>query len=182
MQTSTLSKTKWSIDPMHSEIEFKVKHLMISTVTGKFEKFHAEAESENEDLTNASIRFEAEVNSINTGNSQRDEHLKSDDFFNASLYPKLSFISNEFIKISDTVYKLKGMLSIREVSKEIELLVQYNGTITDFYGNIKAGFEITGKINRKDFNLKWSATTEAGGIVVSDEVKIIANIQMIKEK
>ncbi len=180
MTTETLSKTKWAIDPMHSEIEFKVKHLMISTVTGKFGKFNAEAESENEDFSDAKIRFEAEIDSINTGNSQRDEHLKSDDFFNAAQYPKLSFVSKEFNKISGNTYKLKGILAIREVSKEVELDAEYNGTMTDFYGNVKAGFEISGKINRKDFNLKWSATTEAGGIVVSDEVKIIANIQMTK--
>lgn len=180
MKTETLTKTKWAIDPMHSEITFKVKHLMISTVTGRFEKFYAEAESENEDFSNATIRFEAEINSINTGNLQRDEHLKSDDFFNAVEYPKLTFVSNEFKKISDNNYKLKGILSIRSINKEIVLDVVYNGTMTDFYGNTKAGFEITGEINRKDFNLKWSATTEAGGIVVSDEVKIIANIQLSK--
>lgn len=177
---TTQNLTKWSIDPMHSEIEFKVKHLMISTVTGKFNEFDASIASANEDFTGAKISFSAKTASINTGNEQRDGHLKSDDFFNSEQFPELKFESTSFVKNGDD-YKLTGNLTIRDITKEVVLDVVYNGTMTDFYGNVKAGFELTGKINRKDFNLKWSATTEAGGVVVSDEVKIHCNIQFAKQ-
>ncbi len=178
---TTQATTKWAIDPTHSEIEFKVKHLMISTVTGKFNSFHAEAETISDDFSNASIRFHAEVNSINTGNEQRDGHLKSDDFFNAEQFPTLSFASTSFTKKSDSTYVLAGNLTIRDITKPVELAVEFNGVMTDPYGNTKAGFELSGKINRKDFNLKWSATTEAGGVVVSDEVKLVCNVQLAKQ-
>ncbi|MCG9880141.1 MAG: YceI family protein [Bacteroidia bacterium] len=171
--------TKWTIDPMHSEIEFKVKHLMISTVTGKFGSFTASAESDAEDFSDAKISFSADINSINTGNEQRDGHLKSDDFFNAEQFPTLNFVSTGISKGSNGMV-LTGDLTIRDVTKSISLNVEFNGTMVDPYGNHKAGFELTGVINRKDFNLKWSATTEAGGIVVSDEVKLICNVQMAK--
>ena len=171
--------TKWTIDPMHSEVEFKVKHLMISTVTGKFGTFTASAEADAEDFSDAKISFSADINSINTGNEQRDGHLKSDDFFNAEQFPTLNFVSTGMSKGTNGMV-LSGDLTIRDVTKTISMQVEFNGTMVDPYGNHKAGFELTGIINRKDFNLKWSATTEAGGIVVSDEVKLICNIQMAK--
>jgi polyisoprenoid-binding protein YceI len=173
-------KNQWAIDPMHSEIEFKVKHLMISTVTGKFKSFTASAETEGDEFEGAQIKFSADINSIDTNNEQRDGHLKSDDFFNAEAYPTLSFVSTSLTKNANGGYVLVGDLSIREVTKSVSLAVEFNGTMTDPYGNHKAGFELSGSINRKDFNLKWSATTEAGGIVVSDEVKLICNIQLAK--
>lgn len=173
-------KNQWAIDPMHSEIEFKVKHLMISTVTGKFKSFTASAETEGDEFEGAQIKFSADINSIDTSNEQRDGHLKSDDFFNAEAYPTLSFVSTSMTKNAHGAYVLVGDLSIREVTKSVSLAVDFNGTMTDPYGNHKAGFELSGSINRKDFNLKWSATTEAGGIVVSDEVKLICNIQLAK--
>jgi len=172
---STQSLSKWSIDAMHSEVEFKVKHLMISTVTGKFSSYSGDIESSNEDFTEAKISFTADVKSISTGNEQRDGHLQSDDFFNSESFPQIKFISTGMGK-----NKLVGDLTIRDVTKSVELNVEYNGKMSDPYGNTKAGFEVSGKINRSDFDLKWSATTEAGGIVVSDEVKIICNIQLIK--
>jgi len=172
---STQSLSKWSIDAMHSEVEFKVKHLMISTVTGKFSSYSGDIESSNEDFTEAKISFTADVKSISTGNEQRDGHLQSDDFFNSESFPQIKFISTGMGK-----NKLVGDLTIRDVTKSVELNVEYNGKMNDPYGNTKAGFEVNGKINRSDFDLKWSATTEAGGIVVSDEVKIICNIQLIK--
>ncbi|MEI6880768.1 MAG: YceI family protein [Bacteroidota bacterium] len=172
---STQSLSKWSIDAMHSEVEFKVKHLMISTVTGKFSSYSGDIESSNEDFTEAKISFTADVKSISTGNEQRDGHLQSDDFFNSESFPQIKFISTGMGK-----NKLVGDLTIRDVTKSVELNVEYNGKMNDPYGNTKAGFEVSGKINRSDFDLKWSATTEAGGIVVSDEVKIICNIQLIK--
>lgn len=176
---TTQTQTKWAIDPMHSEITFKVKHLMISTVTGKFDEFNAEVVSGDE-FENAQIRFTANVNSINTGNEQRDGHLKSDDFFNAEKFPHITFQSKEFKKHGDH-FKLIGDLTIRDITKEVQLNVHYNGKMVDPYGNTKAGFEVEGVINRKDFNLNWSVITEAGGVVVSDEVKILCNVQFSKQ-
>lgn len=178
MSTDTL--TKWGIDASHSEITFKVKHLVISTVTGKFKEFDASIESDNEDFEDAKITFEASIDSIDTGNEDRDNHLKSDDFFNASEYPKMTFESTSFKKVGDGEYKLNGNLSIRGNSKPIELDVEYGGTVVDPYGQTKAGFDVTGKINRKEYGLKWSAVTEAGSVVVSDEVKLNLNVQFVK--
>jgi len=170
----------YKIDASHSEITFKVKHLMITNVTGSFQKFDAAMESEAADFSDAKISFEADTDSITTGSEQRDGHLKSEDFFAADKFPKLSFTSTSFKKKSDEEYTLTGDLTIRGVTKPVELAVEYGGTVTDPYGQVKSGFEINGKINRKDFGLVWSATTEAGGIVVSDEVKLHLNVQMIK--
>lgn len=181
MSTTTAVKTKWAIDPSHSEIHFKVKHMMVSTVTGAFNEFEGTAASDQEDFTGANIAFSANVNSISTNSQQRDEHLKSDDFFNAAQYPKLTFQSKSFTKLPDGLYRLVGDLTIREHTHEVALNVEYNGTIVDPYGQTKAGFEMSGKINRKDFGLKWSAITEAGGVVVSDEVRLVMNVQLVKQ-
>ncbi len=178
MSTDTL--TKWTIDTDHSEITFKVKHLVISTVTGKFKEFDAIIESDNEDFKDAKITFETSIDSIETGNEDRDNHLKSDDFFNAAEYPKMTFESKSFKKTGDGEYKLVGDLTIRGNTKEIELDAEYGGTVVDPYGQTKAGFDVTGKINRKEFGLTWSAVTEAGSVVVSDEVKLNLNVQFTK--
>lgn len=167
----------WKIDPMHSEVQFKVKHLMISTVTGDFKAYDATVETESEDaFENAKISFSAQIDSISTGNEQRDGHLKSGEFFDAEAFPTLKF---ESISYAGSV--LKGNLTIKDVTKEIELEAEFGGLMTDFYGQTKAGFEISGKINRKDFGLTWSGITEAGGVVVSDDVKLILNVQMTKQ-
>lgn len=168
------------LDPAHSEIQFKVKHLMISTVTGSFSQFNARMEAEDETFTNARISFEADVNSIQTGNEQRDGHLKSPDFFDAANHPKLSFTSSSFTAKGENQYTLEGTLTIRGNSKPVTLEVEYLGKMTDFYGNEKHGFELNGKINRKEFGLEWGAVTEAGGVVVSDEVRLHMNVQMQK--
>ncbi|MBP6733064.1 MAG: YceI family protein [Chitinophagales bacterium] len=174
--------SKWSIDPTHSDIHFKVKHLMINTVTGSFKKFDASLETSKLDLTDAKISFTADIDSINTGLEMRDTHLKSDDFFNAEKYPQLKFESTGFEKIGDSSYLLKGNLTIRETTKPVQLDVEYGGQMADFYGNTKAGFEITGKLKRKEFGLNWDAVTEAGGVVVSDEIKLVLNVQMQLQK
>ena len=168
--------TKWTIDNAHSEVAFKVKHMMISTVTGYFNEFNANIESDGDDFKNAKIEFSAKIDSINTKNADRDAHLKSDDFFNAEKFPEMKFTSTSFD--GET---LVGMLTIRDVTKEVELDVDFNGIAVDPYGQTKAGFEISGKINRKDFNLTWSAVTEAGSVVVSDSVKIIVDAQFTKQ-
>lgn len=170
----------WKIDPTHSEIQFKVRHMMISTVTGNFGSFDATLDSD-ADFTNANIRFEADIDSISTGVADRDGHLKSGDFFDAANYPKLSFQSTRFEKVSDDEFVLEGDLTIRDVTKNVKLSVEYGGTLLDPYGQTKAGFELAGKINRKDFGLTWSAVTEAGSIVVSDEVKLLLNVQLVKQ-
>ncbi|MEP6846911.1 MAG: YceI family protein [Panacibacter sp.] len=171
----------YKVDPTHSEITFKIRHLMITNVSGSFSKFDATLTSDTDDFSDASITFEADVDSVNTGDEQRDGHLKSDDFFNAEKFPMLTFVSTGITKKSDKEYLLNGNLTIRDVTKPIILNVAYGGSMTDFYGQTKAGFEISGKINRKEYGLMWSAVTEAGGIVVSDEVKLNLQVQMVKQ-
>lgn len=171
----------YKIDASHSDIEFKVKHLMITTVTGKFTSFEGSMETNGEGFDNASISFNADVNSINTNSEQRDGHLKSDDFFNATSFPVLSFQSSSFTKKDEENYTLTGNITIRDITKPITLEVNYGGEMVDPWGQQKIGFEIQGKINRKEFGLKWTATTEAGGVVVSDEVKLNLALQLVKQ-
>ena len=171
----------YQIDPAHSEINFKVKHLMITNVTGNFKQFNASMKAEAADFSDAQVSFEADVNSISTNNEQRDAHLRSDDFFNAEQFPKLTFVSTN-LKVTDNgKYALTGNLTIRNITKPVTLDVEFGGVMVDPWGQHKAGFEISGVINRKDYDLKWSATTEAGGLVVSDEVRIQVAAQMIKQ-
>lgn len=171
----------WTIDASHSEVQFKVKHLMISTVTGTFGSYEGTVETTNDtDFEGATIKFSADIDSISTGQEQRDGHLKSAEFFDAANFPKLSFISTSFEKVDDENYTLKGDLTMRGVTKPVTLKAEFGGLMTDFYGQTKAGFEIAGKVNRQDFGLTWSAVTEAGGVVVSDDVKLVLNIQVVK--
>jgi polyisoprenoid-binding protein YceI len=174
---STTTKTLWKIDPTHSEVQFKVKHLVISTVTGSFNSFDGSVETEGDDFEGGEVRFEADINSISTNNEQRDGHLKSDDFFNAEKFPKLTFESSSFTRKGEGSYVLDGDLTIRDITQKVKLDVVYGGTVVDPYGQTKAGFEVTGVINRKEFGLKWSALTEAGNMVVADDVKLIMNVQ-----
>lgn len=164
--------TTWKIDPTHSEISFKVRHLVISTVVGNFKTFDASIETNKEDFSDAAIKFEADINSINTKNEQRDAHLKSADFFDAENHPKMTFASTTLKKISDFEMQAKGNLTLRGVTKEVTLDIIYNGTVSGFGDSTVAGFEVRGKINRFDFGLQWNALTEAGGVAVSNEVKI----------
>jgi polyisoprenoid-binding protein YceI len=171
----------YKIDTAHSEITFKVKHLMITNVTGSFTKFDATLESEAADFSDAKISFEADVDSITTNNEQRDAHLKADDFFAADKFPKISFASTSFKHVAGAEFILTGNLTLRGVTKPIDLAVEYGGTATDPYGRVKSGFEIGGKINRQDFGLTFSATTETGSIMLSDEIKLHLSVQMIKQ-
>ncbi len=172
--------TIWNIDPTHSEIQFKVKHLVISTVTGYFRSFNGTIESEGDSFEGANVTFEADVDSIDTNTEDRDNHLKSDDFFNAEKYPKLKFESTSFKNISGDNYELTGNLTIRDITKEVTLDVTHGGTVQDPYGQTKAGFELSGTINRKDFDLKWNAVTEAGNVVVGDKVNLYMNVQVVE--
>ena len=171
----------YKIDEMHSDVTFKVKHLMISTVTGSFKIFDATLESKQNDFSDAKISFNADIASITTGNEQRDGHLKGEEFFDVAKYSTVSFVSTSFTKVDSSDYELAGNLTIKDVTKPVILAVKYGGTMIDFYGQFKAGFDISGKISRSEFGLTWSAVTEAGGIVVSDGVKLDLSIQMIKQ-
>lgn len=172
---------KWTIDPTHSEVLFKVKHLVISNVTGSFNVFEGAAETSADDFSDAKITFSANVDSIDTNQAQRDAHLKSADFFDVANFPKLEFTSSSFSKKGNREYILKGDLTLHGVTKPVELAVEYGGTAKDPYGQTKAGFEVTGKLNRSEYGLTWNAATEAGGVVVSDEVKLLATVQVIKQ-
>jgi polyisoprenoid-binding protein YceI len=179
--SDTVTATKWAIDPAHSEVKFKVKHLVISTVTGQFREIRGKVESEGNGFDGASVYFEADVNSIDTGNEDRDAHLKSEDFFKADEYPSLTFESKNFKSAGDNDYEVTGDITIRGTTKPITLKATHGGTVQDPYGNTKAGFEISGELNRKDFGLEWNAVTEAGNVVVGDKVKLALDVQLIKE-
>ncbi len=171
----------WTIDPIHSEVKFKVKHLVVSSVVGNFQTFSGSVESEKTDFSDARISFEADVNSVNTHNEQRDGHLKTADFFLAEEHPKMTFVSKSIIGKGNSEYTVTGDLSIRGITNEVKLDVVYNGTILGF-GNVPtAGFEITGKVNRKDFGMTFDALTEAGGIIVGEEVKIEIAAELNKQ-
>jgi len=178
-KTTLMEKTLWNLDPMHSEATFKVRHMMVSNVTGHFKSFSATAQTQSDDLSDAQFSFEADVDSIDTRQADRDAHLKSADFFDAANHPKLSFRSNAVEKRGDK-HVLKGDLTIRGVERPVELDLEFNGSAVDPYGNTKAGFEISGAVSRKEFGLQWNAVTEAGSVVVGDEVKILVNAQFIK--
>ena len=175
-----MANIKWALDPTHSEVTFKVRHLMISTVTGQFKKFDVIAETETDDFSSVkNIKFTAEIDSISTNEAQRDGHLKSPDFFDAAKYPQLTFVSKNYD--ANDGEKLNGELTMHGVTKPITLNVEFGGIAQDPYGQTKAGFTVTGKINRKEFDLKWCAVTETGNVVLSDEVKINVEIQLVKQ-
>ena len=175
-----MATTKWVLDPMHSEVQFKVKHLVISTVSGFFKNFEGSLETDNDDFQHAKVDFSLDVNSIDTTQTQRDEHLKGAEFFDAEQYPRITFKSTSLTKDGDD-YKLTGDLTIKGVTKPVTLDVEFGGSAADFYGNTKAGFEVTGKINRKEFGLTWDGVTEAGSIVVGEDIKLFANVQFAKQ-
>jgi polyisoprenoid-binding protein YceI len=171
----------WKIDPAHSEILFKVKHLMITTVTGSFKNYDLQVETETDDFSTASkIEFTADIDSITTNNEQRDTHLKSADFFNAEEHAQLRFVGKKYEAHGDEA-KLHGDLTIRGTTKPITLHVEFGGIVVDPYGQTKAGFTVTGKVSRKEFGLTWNAITEAGSVVVSDDIKIHAEVQLVKQ-
>ncbi len=178
-----MGRKKWVIDPTHSEVTFKVKHLMITTITGSFDTFTANIETDNEDFSHAKISFSAEVATVSTGNADRDNHLKSADFFDVEKFPTLNFVATKYESVdNDGSYELYGDLELHGVTKNIKLDVEFGGAVKDPWGNTKAGFTINGKLSRKDFGLTWNAPTEAGGVLVSDEVKIACEIQLIEQQ
>jgi len=175
-----MATTKWVLDPTHSELQFKIRHLMITNVTGQFSSFTADAETEGDDFTSAKINFSADVNSISTNNEQRDGHLKSPDFFDVENHPTMTFTSTSVSKDGED-FTVEGNLTMHGETKPVTLNVEFGGIQQDPYGQTKAGFEVTGKINRKEFGLTWGAVTETGGVMLGDDVKLVANIQLIKQ-
>ncbi len=182
VQISLFAQTKWNVDAVHSNVKFTVTHLVISEVEGAFKVFSGTINSSTPDFNGASIEFTVDVNSINTDNEMRDKHLKSDDFFNAEKFPKMTFKSTSFKKVSGNKYLLLGTLTIRDITKPVRVDVTYGGTAKDGYGNTKAGFKATTKINRFNYNLKWNTLTEAGGAVVGSDVNIVVNLEFAQAK
>ena len=177
-----MARKKWVVDPTHTEIGFKVRHLMITNVSGEFTKYNVEVETEDENFMTAKVLFTADINSITTGNEQRDQHLKSADFFDATNFPQLQFVAKKYENVdNDGSYELYGDLTIHGVTKTIKLDVEFGGVIKDPWGNARAGFSINGKLNRKEYGLQWHAATEAGQLVVSDDVRIHVTIELIEQ-
>ena len=176
-----MATTKWVLDPTHSEVEFKVKHMMISTVTGKITKFDTTVETEGEDFMTAKVTFTADVDSLTTGNEQRDGHLKSVDFFDTANFPQIKFVATKYENVdNDGSYEVYGDLTIRGITKNVKLDTEFGGVIKDPWGNTRAGLTISGKINRKEFGLSWSGATETGSLIVSDEVRIHVGLEFVK--
>ncbi len=176
-----MATTKWVLDPTHSEVEFKIKHMMISTVTGNFKKFDATVETEGEDFTTAKVTFTVDVDSIDTKNEQRDGHLKSVDFFDTANFPEFKFVATKYENVdNDGSYEVYGDLTIRGITRNEKFDAEFGGVIKDPWGNTRAGITITGKINRKDFGLTWSGATETGSLIVSEDVKIHVGLEFVK--
>jgi polyisoprenoid-binding protein YceI len=173
-------KTTWAIDPSHSKIGFKVKHLMISNVLGNFREFTGQITTSGNDFSTAEISVSLNSASVDTEIADRDTHLKSADFFDVINFPKITFEGKGLKDLGDDMYELTGDLSIKGVSKQVVLAVEFGGLMTDPWGNVKAGFSITGKMNRKEWGLNWNAALEAGGLLVGDEVKINCDVELIK--
>jgi polyisoprenoid-binding protein YceI len=176
------AQSKWNVDPSHSNVKFSVSHMVISEVEGSFSGYEGTLDAPGADFNNSTINFSVNVGTVNTNSEQRDGHLKSADFFDVAKYPTMNFKSTSFKKTSGNNYKLEGNLTIKGVTKKVTFDVTYGGTVKDPYGNIKAGFKAKGSIKRMDYGLTWSALTEAGGMVVGDEVAIMFNIELAKAK
>lgn len=176
-----MATTKWAIDPTHSEIGFKVKHMMFTNVSGKFATYDATITTEDNDFTKSAIDFSADVASISTNNTDRDNHLKSPDFFDVENHPKLTFVSSSFIKIDDENYELTGDLTLHGVTKAVKLATELSGIMKDPWGNTKIGLNISGKINRKDWGLNWNSALEAGGVLVGEDVKLNIELQLLQQ-
>lgn len=179
---SAVAQTTWTVDNVHSNVKFSVSHLIVAEVEGSFKVYSGTLKYSQPDFSDASVEFSVDVNSINTDNERRDQHLKSDDFFNAEKYPKITFKSVSWKKVNDQTYILEGDLTMRDVTKRVAFTVLYGGSIKDPWGNERAGFKATTVINRFDYNLKFNALTETGGAVVGKDVSITLNLEFVKEK
>jgi polyisoprenoid-binding protein YceI len=176
-----MAKTKWILDSTHSELGFKIKHLMITNVSGAFKNFSAEVETDEEDFNRARINLSAEIASITTNNEQRDAHLLASDFFEAELYPTLTFQSTKIEKKDSDTFTLFGELTLKGITRPVTLNVECSGVTKDPWGGERAGFVVSGKINRGDWGLNFNAALETGGVVLSEEVKIYSEVQLVKQ-
>lgn len=176
-----MSTTKWVLDPTHSELGFKIKHLMITNVSGAFRDFNVEVESHNQDLTTAKINATVQIGSIDTHNEQRDAHLRNSDFFEAEQYPQMLFNSTRVEKTDDENYLVYGNLTLKGITKPVKLNVEYSGVTKDPWGSERAGFIITGKINRSEWGINFNGVLETGGLMLAEEVKINSEIQLVKQ-
>jgi polyisoprenoid-binding protein YceI len=169
------------VDKAHSKVGFNVTYLVITDVQGYFKDYDAQITSNGDDFSTANIELKVNTSSIFTDNDKRDNHLRSDDFFNAEKYPQMIFSGKSMKKVGDTKYKLIGDFTIRDVTKQIVLDVTYNGMVKDPWGNTKAGFKVTGEIDRFDYNLKWDKSVESGSLVVGKEVELVIDLQLVKK-
>jgi polyisoprenoid-binding protein YceI len=181
-ETANPETMTWTIDPAHSNIQFGVRHMVISETKGSFGNYTLEVSTKGMDFSDAKVMLQLDVNSINTHMSDRDAHLRSADFFDAERFPVIRFLSTSFEKIDDEEYKLSGELSIREKTLPIEFKVTYGGQITDPWGNTRAGFTLQGSLNRFDYDLNWNSLMETGSLVVGKTVKLEASIELILAK
>jgi polyisoprenoid-binding protein YceI len=176
------AQTSWSIDKSHSEIGFSVSHMVISDVEGQFHKYDATVETDGDNWENAKVNFTIDVASIDTDNEDRDNHLRSDEFFNAEKYPHITFVSKSMKKVDDNKYELTGDFTMRDVTKEITLDVTHRGTVTDPWGNTRAGFKIEGSVDRQDYGINWDKTLDTGGLVAGNEVEFNIGVELVKQK
>lgn len=176
-----MAKTKWVLDPTHSELAFKIKHLMISNVSGAFGSFTAEAETEDADFSTVQISLTADIASISTNNAQRDAHLLNSDFFEADKYPQLTFNSTAVERVDSDVFSLSGDLTLKGVTKSVKLNIEFNGLTKDPWGGERAGFLVTGKINRNDWGVNFNGVLETGALVLGEDVRIVSEIQLVKQ-
>ena len=177
-----MATTKWLLDPLHSELQFKIKHLMISNVSGALKSFQGEVETEEEDFNTAKISLVADMHSISTNNEQRDAHLRNADFFEVEKYPELKFKSTKVEKTGSDTFALYGELTLKGVTKPVKLNVEFNGTTSDPWGGERAGFVITGKINRSDWGVNFNQALETGGVILGEEVRINSEIELVKQE
>ena len=176
-----MTRTKWFIDPTHSTLGFKIKHLMITNVSGSFKNFNAEVETNGTDFSTAAIQLKAEMSSIDTNNEQRDGHLRTSDFFETEKYPEMTFKSTRVEKVDEENFHVFGNLTLKSVTKPVKLNVEFSGVIKDPWGGERAGFVVTGKINRADWGINFNSVMETGSLMLSDEVKINGEIQLVKQ-
>lgn len=176
-----MSTSNWAMDPTHSELTFKVRHMMVSNVTGHFKTFNATVTTDGDDMTTAKVHLTADVESISTNNDQRDGHLKTADFFDHENHPQLTFDSTQMEKVTEEEYKLHGNLTMRGVTKPVALHVEFGGIVTDPWGNTRTGFAVNGKVNRKEFGVSFSMVSEAGGILLGEDITIHANVEFVKQ-
>jgi polyisoprenoid-binding protein YceI len=176
-----METTRWILDPTHSELTFKIKHLMITNVSGSLKDFHAEVETKGTDFSTAQINLAAEMNSISTNNDQRDAHLRNSDFFEVEKYPELKFTSTKIERTGDDTFALFGQLTLKGVTNPVKLQAEYSGVAKDPWGGERAGFIVTGKINRSDWGINFNGVLETGGVMLGEEVKISSEIQLVKQ-